>query len=194
IFTQGAQKMNCERFYYSTVLDQGAIVDVRLKGFSKDLKADFFVMAKEARMNKGIMVAHDVSMSSCSYGVPHYHLTVDQATLLGEEKRPDGQGPWPFNDWTVDFDELVPEFSGLPFFYLPGLTVGPWLMNFPVRGFRYGHSSRYGNYVYSDFGSRIRFQDKDGKLKSWGDVDLKVDWRQVRGEAGGIDLDYKWEG
>src|SRR5205814_3298720 len=22
----------------------------------------------------------------------------------------------------------------------------------------------------------------------------KVDWRQVRGEAGGIDLDYKWEG
>src|SRR6185295_118715 len=121
------------------------------------------------------------------------------ATLLGGEQasgeRKGRFGFSPFGeDWTVDFDQLVPEFSGIPFLYIPGLAVGPWLMNFPIRAIRGGHSSRFGNFVYSDLGSRIRMKDEKGKLKQWGDIDLKIDWRQVRGEAGGIDFNYKWNG
>lgn len=202
IVTRNTQKLSCERFYYSTVTQKGAIVDVRLKAFSKDLKVDFFAMAKEARINGGDerkLVADDVSLTSCSYGVPHYHLTVDHATLLGSEqpgevKKKGRYGFSPFGeDWSVDFDELVPEFSGIPFLYVPGLSAGPWLMNFPLRTVRFGHSSRFGNFVYADFGSRIRLRDENGKLKQWGDIDLKVDWRQVRGWAGGVDLQYKWD-
>jgi len=202
IITRGGQKLQCERFYYSNLTDTGAIVDVRLRAYSKDLKADFFAMAKEARINgksQQKLIAHDVSLTSCSYGVPHYHLTVDQATLLGSdetaEKKPGRIGFSGFgDDWNVDFDELVPEFSGIPFFYVPGLSVGPWLMNFPLRTVRFGHSSRFGNFIYSDFGSRIRLKDENGKLKQWGDIDLKFDWRQVRGWAGGLDFQYKWDG
>jgi hypothetical protein len=94
---------------------------------------------------------------------------------------------------TVDFDELIPEFSGIPFLYVPGLSLGPWLMNFPLRSIRGGHSRRFGNYIYSDLGSRIRFKDEKGKLHQWGDLDLKIDYRQVRGMAGGIELNYKWD-
>ena len=86
IVTRGVQKLTCERFYYNDVTEKGAIVDVRLKAYSKDLKVDFFAMAKEARINgknQDKLVADDVSLTSCSYGVPHYHLTVDHATLLG---------------------------------------------------------------------------------------------------------------
>jgi lipopolysaccharide assembly outer membrane protein LptD (OstA) len=203
IITRGNQKLACERFFYNETTRKGAIVDVRLKAYSKDLKADFFAMAKEARINQNRMMADDVALTSCSYGVPHYHLTVRQATLLGAEpeaaplaeQRKGRYGVAPFgDDWSVDFDELVPEFSGLPFLYVPGLSAGPWLMNFPLRAIRFGHSSQFGNYVYTDFGSRIRFMDENGKLKQWGDVNLKVDWRQVRGWAGGIDTQYKWDG
>src|SRR5262249_5246837 len=144
------------------------------KAFSKDLKVDFFAMAKQARIS-GLdtrrLVADDVSLTSCSYGVPHYHLTVDHATLLagegGEVETKKGKLSFsPFGEeWNVDFDELVPEFSGIPIFYLPGLSVGPWLMNFPLRTVRVGHSSRFGNFVYADFGSRIRLKDESGKLR-----------------------------
>jgi hypothetical protein len=201
IFTRGAQKLNCERFFYSNVKEAGAIVDVRLKAYSKDLLSNFFAMAKEARLfaKEGKMVADDVRLTSCSYGVPHYHLSVDHATLLGGEqtvttaKSRLGLSVLP-DDWTVDFDELVPEFSGIPLIYLPGLTVGPWLMNFPIRHVRVGHSRRFGNFVYTDLGSRIRIKDEKGKPRQWGDLDLKVDWRQVRGWGGGVDLNYKWDG
>jgi len=201
IVTRGGQKLSCERFFYSAVTQKGAIVDVRLKAYSKDLKADFFAMAKEARINgqdERKLVADDVSLTSCSFGSPHYHLTIDHATLLGSEQGSEKKGRYGFSpfgeDWSVDFDELVPEFSGIPFLYVPGLSVGPWLMNFPLRTIRLGHSSRFGNFVYADFGSRIRFRDDNGKLRQWGDIDLKVDWRQVRGWAGGLDLQYKWDG
>lgn len=201
IVSRNGQKLTCERFYYSSITEKGAIVDVRLKAYSKDLKADFFAMAKEARINGGLdrkMVADDVSLTSCSYGVPHYHLTIDHATLLGSGPGVEKKGHYGFSpfgeDWSVDFDELVPEFSGIPFLYVPGLSVGPWLMNFPLRTIRFGHSSRFGNFVYADFGSRIRFRDENGKLRQWGDIDLKVDWRQVRGWAGGLDFQYKWDG
>jgi hypothetical protein len=211
IFARGPQKLTCERFFYSNLTKSGAIVDVRLKAYSKDLKSDFFAMATEARIRsrevevdgkkeeRQELVAQDCKLSSCSYGVPHYHLSVKQATLLGgEQPAADKKGRLGFapfgDDWTVDFDELVPEFSGIPFLYVPGLAVGPWLMNFPVRAIRVGHSSRFGNFVYSDFGSRIRIKDDQGKERQWGDVVLKVDWRQVRGEAGGVDFNYKWDG
>lgn len=213
MFTRGGQKLNCERFFYSELTGQGAVVDIRLKAYSKDLKTDFFAMASEARIasrevpvddrmeKRQELVAENCKVTSCSYGAPHYHLAVGHAVLLGgespvlEKKGTKRFGFSPFGeDWTVDFDQLVPEFSGLPFLYIPGLSVGPWLMNFPIRSIRGGHSSRFGNFVYADFGSRIRIRDEKGKLKQWGDVDLKVDWRQVRGWAGGIDFTYRWNG
>jgi lipopolysaccharide assembly outer membrane protein LptD (OstA) len=201
IFTRGTQKMNCERFFYSNLKEAGAIVDVRLKAYSKELLSNFFAIAKEARLyaKEGKMVADDVRLSSCSYGVPHYHLSIDHATLLGGEQSaaaPKGRSGFSVmpDDWIVDFDELVPEFGGIPLIYLPGLTVGPWLMNFPIRHVRVGHSRRFGNFVYTDFGSRIRIKDEKGKPRQWGDVDLKVDWRQVRGWGGGVDFNYKWAG
>jgi hypothetical protein len=195
IFTRGVHKINCERFFYSAVTDRGAVVDVRLRGFSKDLKTDFFMMANEARMKvkAGEMEADDVRLSSCPYGVPHYHLSMNHATLQGKEMVGDKKLGFDPTAWNFDFDELVPEFSGIPFFYLPGLSVGPWLMNFPFRAVHYGHSSLFGNLVYLDFGSRIRLMDDQGKLKQWGDVDLKVDWRETRGMATGVDFTYKWD-
>ena len=61
IFTRGTQKLNCERFFYSNVKESGAIVDLRLKAYSKDLLSNFFAMAKEARVfaKEGKMVADD---------------------------------------------------------------------------------------------------------------------------------------
>ena len=201
IFSREGQKLNAERFFYDNGEKKGAVVDVRLKAYSKDLKSDFFAMASEAKIDAdaGKMVAEDVRVTSCSYGVPHYHLSVGHATLLGSDQpQPKTEGEKKVNfhpfgqDWTVDFDELIPEFSGIPFLYVPGLSLGPWLMNFPLRSIRGGHSNRFGNYIYSDLGSRIRFKDEHGKLHQWGDVDLKIDWRQVRGMASGVELKYKW--
>lgn len=200
-FKVGDQKMNCERFFTSNLTQKSAVVDVRMKAYSKDLKTDFFAMAKRAQIDSrsGKMVADDVSLTSCEYGVPHYHLSLEHATLLGGG--PSEPGPEsrvhlsPFGDeWSADFDQLIPEFSGIPLFFLPGFSVGPWLVNFPLRSFTAGHTSLFGNFAHAELGSRIRFADEKGKMQQWGDLALNLDYRQIRGEAGGIDLKYKWDG
>lgn len=67
-------------------------------------------------------------------------------------------------------------------------------MNSPVRELKYGHSSHYGQYFYASLGSQIQFKDDAGKMRRWGDIDTKIDWRQIRGEAGGIEMKYGWQG
>jgi hypothetical protein len=84
------------------------------------------------------------------------------------------------------------EFGGAPVMFLPGLVLGDWVKNFPLRGLSYGSSSRFGHYVLSDWGVKIRKADPGGKPRTFGEVLAEIDWREERGGGYGLDFEYDW--
>jgi hypothetical protein len=198
VFRQGTQKMRAERLYFNFAQNKAYIVDLRMRGTSQELKnQSFYFAASEARLvASGVLEAQDVSISTCPYGVPHYHLSVKGGRLEGRERRaPKGRHDiWPFAQWDLDIDRVYPELMGAPILFIPGLVVGSWVREFPIRGVQYGRSSRFGNYVLTDWGMRVRRPDAEGRPRTWGEFLAEVDWREKRGAAYGLDLKYQWAG
>jgi hypothetical protein len=193
---QGNQKIHAERLWVDFISGRAVIVDMRGQAFSDDLKQTFYLRAREARMlMMGRLEAEDIQISTCSYGVPHYHLEVGKARLTGRNPRASSHPfeVWPFVDWRFKVEDVYPEFTGAPLFFFPGIVLGPWIREFPLRSLQYGRNSRFGNFVLSEFGMKIRKGgDEDHKPRTWGEVTLEADWRQQRGGAGGLDLRYSW--
>ncbi len=194
---EGEHRLRSDRFYYNLAQDRGSIVDLRLKAHSKDLKSNFYLTAKEVRLEGSTMSGREVTLTACEYTVPHFHISLDEARLLGEQPREKKKGefdPWPYEDYSLDLVGMSPELGGIPFLFFPQITLGSWVSDFPLRSLRYGHSTRFGHFVYSEFGTKFKVKGDDGSLKTWGELTAGVDWRQERGWAGGLGLKYKWEG
>jgi hypothetical protein len=199
VITRGTQVLRCEQLY----LDErnpdeprAMIVDLRGEAVSKAYQEKFYVRAKEAReVARGVMVAKDISLSTCSYGVPHYHLSIDQGTLRGVDERTERERYdfWPYNSWTLDADELYPELQGAPLLFIPAMVLSPALEDFPLRRVEGGHNSRFGYYAYTGWGMNFKKEDDPGKWRPWGQVLLEADYRQLRGAAEGLDFRYKWK-
>lgn len=199
VLRQGTQRMRAERLYFNFARNRAYIVDLRLQGTSQTLRNQiFYVTAREARMTaEGVIEAEDISITTCNYGIPHYHLSIDEARLVGRERYEPRKGRpviWPYRSWQVQIEDVYPELMGAPIFFIPGLILGPWVKDIPVRSVQYGRSSRFGHYVLTEFGLKVKAQGEDGKPRVWGEVSAEADWRQKRGGAGGLDLRYGWEG
>jgi hypothetical protein len=196
VFRRGTQELRAERLYFKFEKDRAYMVDLEGEGYSEGLKQPFYVRAREARMaERGIIQAEDVSFSTCSYGVPHYHLEVKNATLRGQDPVPprDAFDLWPYEDWRFQMEDLYPELVGAPIFFFPGLLLGPWVKNFPLRSVEYGRTSRFGTFVLTEWGHKIQMQAGHHR-KEWGEVIVEADWREERGWGFGLDLDYEWDG
>lgn len=198
ILRQGSQRMRADRVYFNFALNRAYLVDLRLQGTSQTLRNQiFYVTAREARRTaEGVIEAEDLSITTCTYGIPHYHLSIDEARLVGRDRyepRKDRPVVWPYRSWQVQIEDVYPELMGAPLFFLPGLVVGPWVKDIPVRSLQYGRTSRFGHYVLSEFGLKIKASAEDGKPRVWGEVSAEADWRQKRGGAGGLDLRYGWD-
>jgi lipopolysaccharide export system protein LptA len=198
VFRQGKQTMRAERLYFNFARQKAFIVDLRLTGASKDFEGQrFYVSAKEARLLAGgVWVADDLSLSTCPYGVPHYHVAIERARLIGKGE-PDAKSPyhiWPYQDWDFHVEDVRPELMGAPLLFFPGLVLGSWMKEFPLRSVAYGRTSRFGHFALSEWGFRVKLKDEEGKPRTWGDVKAELDWREKRGGAYGLDVAYKWGG
>lgn len=196
VFSRGKEKLRADRFFYDLVHSRAAIVELRGEGYSDDLKTGLHVAARLARMSgAGQLEAEDVGVTPCSFAVPHVHVKIARAELRGRNPRPRKEGeidPFPFDKWDVDFDSIYTELGGAPFLFLPGLHFGSWMSDFPLRSIQYENTSRFGHSVLTEFGHRFRRSDEAGKLRTFADLRGELDWREKRGWAGGLDLDYDW--
>jgi hypothetical protein len=196
VFARGKEKLRAERFYYDLKDSRAAIVELRGAGYSDDLKTGLYVAATVARMTgEGRLEAEHVSATPCSFAVPHVHIEIARAELRGRNPRPRKEGeidPFPFEKWDVDFDSIYTELGGAPFLFLPGLAFGSWMSDFPLRSIQYETTSRFGHSVLTEFGHRFRRSDGEGKLRTFADLRGELDWREKRGGAGGLDLEYAW--
>jgi lipopolysaccharide export system protein LptA len=196
VFRRGDQKLRADRLLFDLVNDRAIIVDLKAEGSSADLKQRFALGAAEARMTRlGRIEADDVSLSTCTYGLPHYHVKVRRGVLEGRDPRPRESrlDLFPYRNWRFYAEDIYPEF-GAPLFFLPGLVLGPWIRDFPVRSIQYGRSSRFGHAVESEIGLKLKRTAEGGKERLWGELIAEADWREKRGGGYGLDLDYRWGG
>ncbi len=196
VLRQGNQTMRAERLWVDFSTGRAVIVDLRAQAYSDSLKQAFYLRAREARMLMlGRLEAEDIQISTCSYGVPHYHLDVGKARLTGRKPRaPKSEfDVFPFEEWRFRVEDVYPEFTGMPVFFFPALILGPWVKEFPIRSIQYGRSSRFGHSVTSEFAMKIKKNVEGHKPHTWGEVVLEADWREKRGGATGVDLDYAWK-
>ncbi len=199
VFTRENQSLHCERFYVDVRDDNKPlcmIVDFRGEAFSKQFKERFYVRAKEARMvEKGRFQANDISLSTCSYGVPHYHISIGEGTLVGHGEH-EKKGKWdifPYDSWALEAVEIYPELLGAPIFFIPAMVLSPALAEFPLRHLEGGHNSRFGYYAYTEWGTKLKKEDENHKWRPWAEVVIKADWRELRGGGYGLDFRYKWK-
>ncbi|HYE98854.1 MAG TPA: hypothetical protein VEJ18_08085, partial [Planctomycetota bacterium] len=196
IFSRGDQRLRAERFYYNLEQDKAVIINLRGAARSQELGQSVQVGARVARMlGQGRLEAEDLLVSTCPYAVPHYHVSIESAELQGTDPKPVKPGefqPFPFAGAQVDLQRIVPSFGDAPFLFIPGLSIGSWVKDFPLRGLKYGNTSRFGHAVESEWGYRFRMKDEEGKSRRFAELIGEADWRQKRGWAFGLDVEYDW--
>jgi lipopolysaccharide assembly outer membrane protein LptD (OstA) len=192
-FKRAKDTLWAERLLYNLPEDKAVMVEFRAKSFTKSINQSFYIEARQARMvSKGMVEADDLSLSTCSYGVPHYHLVIKHGTFMGvdEVQKTSDLDIWPFDSWQLLAESLYPELVGAPFFFFPALLLSPWIEDFPLRRLQFGRTTRFGYYAYATFGHRIMLPDENGVYRPWGDLELEFDWRQLRGGAYSANLAY----
>lgn len=191
------QELRADRLFMDLLRDKAMIIELRTKSTQAKMKESFYLSAKEARqIAEGKFEARDVSVTTCSYGVPHYHLSIERAILTGKDPRP-REGPLDFfryADWSAELEDIYPELMGAPLFFLPALVLSPVVKELPLRRLQGGRSTRFGEFVYSEWGTRLKRTDEKGKTRVWGDLSLEVDWRRTRGWGFGPKFEYSVEG
>lgn len=174
-------------------IDRALIFDFVMRAEPSGIPVVF--RAREARrLAADRYVLEDVSATSCVYGTPHYDVRIARAdvTVVAAPRELAADPGWSLfpqgGEIYVAGDDITLWYAALPVFYFPGMTyrLGD---NFVLRSIRGGGSSRFGAYVYTDWG--LSFESGFGKdRENWGELILEADYRRIRGFAEG--LDFRW--
>lgn len=207
VYRRGERELKCQRLYYDAVTDRAYVLHIKARGRDPKYGVAFQLSVGEAReIRSGLFDAKDISISTCEYGVPHFDIYVEEGRLEGHDPR-EIKGPYdlfPYTDWTLKGRNVAPRIGGVPFLYIPGFSVWKDLLSdFPLRSVHAGRTSRFGFFVLSDWGVTLRKGGLDRILpgdnvtedddhEKWGELRWELDWREERGGAYGLDLEYQW--
>ncbi len=203
-------------FYYDLDNRRAWLLDVATQHHfakrknEKELKSDIAVRAREIRMLEiGKLEAEGVSISTCTYGDPHYTLNFRKAKIdLGKPVDDDpmklsfGDKP----DWDFKGEGFSVDLWGMPVFFWPVIAVGAAAARtFPIKKLSGGDSNRFGLHAKSLWGINLRkgaidsawpWADANAEddRDKWGELNWVIDWRQERGWAFGLVPEWRWGG
>jgi len=193
--------LRAERLLFDTVGNRilvvhGYVSSVMIQGKKKraDPPIPFFARAQELRIHlkkslDGLsfsraftdMRGKNVSITSCSFGIPHYHVHAREIKVDPHEDE----------FMTVGITGATLNIHEIPVFYLPFLWGRTsFLKYFPLRSVSLGTNSRFGTFLYTKWGDEIRLKDRDGGKRKWGKWELRLDNRTRRGFGKGLTIDY----
>jgi hypothetical protein len=171
------RKIYAEAFLYNPLKEKGWLIEFTLKIPILDGKQTLFVRARKARLlSRKSLKLKDASISTCSYVKPHMEIKIRELHLRIREDRVSGKARG-----------ITLNLFSIPLLYLPSKSFREG-MDWIFRGFKLGRTSRFGYYLLTRIGLDIPKDDLE-----WGKIELRSDYRRVRGYASGIDLEYKWK-
>lgn len=199
---KGDKEIWGDRIFYNLKTEQGIILNFELKTINKERNIPVIVKAKEAReISKNHYILKNGSTTTCDYGEPHYDLSFKSADLFlettGEKEKFHVESLYG-KGYTV-----YPTLYNIPFFFLPVLPF--YSEREPLlRSIKLGKSRRFGYYDETKWGIDIKkgdidkvglYKDTDENddTKKWGNLILEQYYRSKRGQAYGLDFDYKWQ-
>ncbi|HEY3226230.1 MAG TPA: hypothetical protein VGK61_04440 [Planctomycetota bacterium] len=235
--TKKTETLRFERFYFDAATRRGYFFDLRADQRSgPDDRMAVTLRAKELLLTvegtteafeavrsatlglpgitppgEGTMKAYDVTISTCTFGAPHYSVALNEADFDWKWPQDPKEAKGPFalllgkpEDLRVGGNWATVYFWGVPIFFWPSFSVHLAAVSaLPLERIQGGRTNRFGLSVESDWGLKLskgfvdRFNpwsdgnDKDDD-KDWGKLRWEVDWRQTRGWAGGIDPSWRW--
>jgi len=135
-------------------------------------------------------------LTSCDFGVPHYHLYSRRVTLT-EQPVTDARGE-PMRDATgavvrrqvaTSWDNTL-RIAGVPFFYLPYAEHDLARPETGVRRLRLRHDDDFGFQVMTESDLYYFLSSVLGTPAPGTDMRLRLDYMSERGAAAGINLEY----
>ncbi|HLG43130.1 MAG TPA: hypothetical protein VI643_07175 [Planctomycetota bacterium] len=189
-------QITAESLFFDRKLDRAFILKFVMRGESQPGSPVVFRAREARRLAADRYIVEEAEASTCVYGTPHYAVRISRAeiTVRGADPRdatPRDRG-WSLfptgGDIYVAADDISLWYGAVPVFYFPGLTyrLGDDLV---LRSIRAGSSGRFGTFVYTEWG--LSFDTGEGRdRKRWGDLIFEIDYRRVRGWAGGVDFHW----
>lgn len=181
-FSQGSELVRCSQLYWDLRQERALMIEGEIRTWVgvRESRVPLTARAQEIRQTApGTFKAKHAALTNCTYGRPHWHLDVADLELSDRE------------DGDVDFaaSNVTVRSGSLPVLWFPYASGTAGTGNsIYFRGARAGHSSRFGYFVFSDWGDEIRLP---GEKKKWGDWIVHVDPSEVHGLGLGFDLEYK---
>ena len=173
-----------ERVFFNLRQNRGIIshASLRTQTVVEGRSVPLYIRARKLLIqSRQDLLAHDASFSTCQFGDPHYHFAARQIRIRRLDK----------GAYLQSRDNSL-YAQDLPFFYVPylaGKTVEQW----PIKSFRYGHSSRWGHHVLTTWGGTLYEKSSKDDPNFIDNIlwFLDIDIREKRGLAGGPHLKYK---
>ncbi|OHB77152.1 MAG: hypothetical protein A2Z34_06630 [Planctomycetes bacterium RBG_16_59_8] len=198
-FRKEGMNLTMDHLYYDVRREKGYAVNIVSRGWDKNRNLPVVVRAREAReILSGLLVLKDARLTTCAFAGSHYDFSISELEMKFDKDR---EGEYS-GSYHAAASTVLYKLEGIPLFYLPyaAFSEGD---NPPLRSLKAGKTSRFGGYVYSEWGTALRkgLMDRlnpldDGNAeddkKNWGDIALNLDYRRKRGWAEGLDVDYEW--
>ncbi|MCE9582412.1 MAG: hypothetical protein K8T20_07955, partial [Planctomycetes bacterium] len=192
----GKQILEGERAYVN--LESGTLLVEKAKLHTQSKRRGIPISLSAAelrRIGQGDTVGHEVSVSTCEFEVPDYHIVSKEVQIHGE---------WKSGDIDVYGVTLHINPLDFPIFYTPYLPV-TFGSQVPLRKLRYAKTRNFGPSIFSKFGIDIPATHRDGEGKPlldedgdpqtdiWGTVGFDLDYMKRRGLGFGPEYDYQWD-
>lgn len=177
-YFQGSQVL------FDLIENKGTILKASLRSSTKieDRTIPLYLRAENLLIqSEKKFIAKDASISTCQFGIPHYHFSAKEIQVTQMEKKV-----------FVQARENTLEGLGVPIFYIP-YVAGESIEHWPLKKIQYGSSSKWRHYLLTTWGGNLyegSQEEKEAGLKNLNWL-LDLDARQERGFAVGPHLKYE---
>ena len=178
-FFWGSKTLRSEAMFFDTSKQTGVLTKSVVRGTREN--TPLFLRASKLRLHsKNHIEADNADISTCQYGEPHYHFSVDHIEMYKDQNNKDSY---------VLSEHNTLYAQNTPIFYIPHIA-GRSLEDFPLRNISVGSSSRFGNHLLTLWGGEL-YSNNQGIVQqmNW---DLNLDIYQERGF--GIGPGFSYEG
>ncbi|WP_372364520.1 LPS assembly protein LptD [Candidatus Uabimicrobium sp. HlEnr_7] len=175
-FFWGNKTLRSKAMFFDTSKQTGVLTESIVRGTRE--QTPLFLRAQTLRIHsKNHIEAHNADISTCQFGEPHYHFSVDHLEMRKNSER----------SYIVS-EENTLYAQNTPIFYIPYIA-GHSLEDFPLRNVRVGSSSRFGNHLLTLWGGEL-YRNKQNWLQSM-NWDLNLDVYEERGFGIGPGFNYE---
>ena len=173
--------VRAQRIYYDFAANRAVLVEAEAvyQVSRGGLLVPLIVKASEIRrLSADRVEAGPARLTTCTFGEPHYELTVDRVSLTRTAE----------GGYSAEADDVVFRLFDIPVLWLPWASAATNVGTEPLKGIDFGRSSAFGTYLEVKLGGSLGSSPEE---KPWGEWRLAPIYRAARGPGISGGLSYE---